>query len=179
MSAFDPLRTLERRGRLGFMAMEESEQRRYWRLRWLSSLQAFADTETQRNRWLDAAERNPHFSFVECMCSYFDDTNLSVENGYANRLSRRYVSAEEVSAVTDFHSLADSYEHPLGDDWDNEAVLADPKWSTIVEAAKRAQSRLLGLLADDAEKLALTQPLHWTEQNGVFHSDWPHTGSAP
>ena len=41
--------------------------RRNWRTNWLNSVREFADAETQRRSWLDAANTNPHFAFVECL----------------------------------------------------------------------------------------------------------------
>lgn len=153
------------------MTEEEDDQRRHWRLLWLSSLQAFSDKETQANRWLDTAERNPHFSFVECMCSYFDDAYLGEADAYEKRLARGHLSPDEAAAVAEFHALAQRYESPNGNDWDAEAVLRDPNWQKVVDAGQRAQQRLLPLLTDSTERAALTQPLHWEERDGAFHAD--------
>ena len=160
------------------MTAEDDQQRR-WRLMWLSSLQAFSDSETQGNRWLDPAERNPHFSFVECMCSYFDDADLSEEKAYQNRLAKGHVSADEVAAVADFHSLAERYESPTGEDWDADSILRDANWQKVVDAARQAQQRLLALLTDSAERAALTQPLRWDERNGAFHADLTDSRIVP
>lgn len=155
---------------------EEEAQRRHWRLLWLSSIQAFSDSQTQTARWLDPTERNPHYSFVECMCSYFDDAYLSEENAYAKRLAVGKLTEEEVTAVAEFHTLAEGYESPTGDDWNSAAVLADPRWREVVRAAQRAQARLLPLLSDPNEREALTEPLFWREHNGAFRADL--TGSS-
>jgi hypothetical protein len=148
----------------------EAEQRRHWRLMWLSSLQAFGDSETQQKRWLDPMERNPHYSLVECMCCYFDDAFLGEENAYEKRLDRGHITAEEAAAVADFHSLAKAYKSPSGDDWDAEAVLHDPGWRNVVDAARRAQERLQPLLTDSTEVAALTQPLQWETGEASFHT---------
>ena len=150
---------------------EEKDQRRHWRLLWLSSLQAFSDNETQKSRWLDTAERNPHFSFVECMCSYFDDAYLGDEDAYEKRLARGHLSTNEAVVVADFHALAQRYESPDGDDYDAEAVLGDPNWKKVVEAAQHARQRLLPLLTDSTEIAALTQPLYWEERDGTFYAE--------
>ena len=138
---------------------------------WLSSIQAFSDRETQKARWLDPAERNPHFSFVECMCSYFDDAYLGEDDAYWKRLSAGKVSEQEVDAVSEFHALADRYESPSDDDWDTQAILDDRNWQAVVDAAERARERLLPLLTDRAEKDALTQPLSCHEENGTYSAD--------
>ncbi len=138
---------------------------------WLSSIQAYGDSETQKTRWLKPNERNPHFSFVECMCSYFDDAYLGEDGAYEKQLGAEKVSAEEVSAVAEFHSIAASYESPSGDDYDTRAILQDPNWQEVVDAAQRAQKQLLALLTDSSERDALTRPLDWREDDGSFHAD--------
>jgi len=154
----------------------EEEQRRYWRLLWLSSIQAFADSETQRVRWLDPQERNPYYSDVECMCGYFDDANLGEEDAYEKRLASGRVSSAEIDAVAGFHMLAAAYASPGGKDWDIQAILKDPAWQNLIGAAQDAQRLLLSLLSDPAEREALTRPLAWEEYNGTFRAAL--TGSA-
>jgi hypothetical protein len=148
----------------------DEEIRRNWRLLWLSSIQAFADSETQRREWLDRAQRNPHFSLVECMNSYFCDAWLDFE-GYPKQLERGHLTAEEVAAVADFHQRAEAYRSPGGDGWDSWSILADPEWQKVVEAAQEAQKRLLSLLRDETEIVALTRPLNWTSGDNSFTAD--------
>ena len=138
---------------------------------WLSSIQAFSDSDTQRTRWLDPAERNPHFSFVECMCSYFDDAYLGEDDAYQKQLAAGKLSEEEVAAVAEFHAMADCYDSPNDDDWDTKAILEDAKWQAVVDAAQRAQWRLLPLLTDSTERDALIQPLDWEERSGTYSAD--------
>ena len=38
-----------------------------------------------------------------------------------------------------------------------EAILADPKWSEVVAAAKQAQTRLLALISDPSERQSLSE----------------------
>ena len=96
----------------------EVELRRGWRLRWLTSIQSFSDRATQERRWLDPAEENPHFSYIECMCVYFDDVLWGEDEAYKKRLASGYVSKAEVAAVSVFHVLADAHQSPNGDDRD-------------------------------------------------------------
>lgn len=132
------------------------ELRRKWRTNWLSSIQEFGDDEAQRRLWLDLAKTNPHFSFVEYFCCYFDNLGLS-DGGYDWAVNENLVSREEAAAVERFHQLADSYDSPT-DDYDHEAILADPKWAEVVEAAKRAQAALLGIIDDPQERHLLLEP---------------------
>lgn len=153
--------------------LSEHEQRHLWRLRWLSSLEAFADSAVQASRWTDPQEGNPHFSFVECMCCYFDDADLGDEGAYARHIARGYVSDGEAEAVIEFHQFADAYRPPNGDDYDVDAILADPNWGVIVDAAQRAQARLLALLTDPAEIAALTRPSVWKPIGNGYKGQFP------
>ena len=138
---------------------DHAELRKNWREQWLSSIQEFADIETQRAKWLDPDNTNPHWSFVEIMCSYFNDLSLDKGDlGYAGWIARSIITAAEAGAVADFHAIADSYDSPRGDDYDNAAVLNDPKWLRVVEAAKAAQSRLAELITDANERQILLHP---------------------
>jgi hypothetical protein len=136
--------------------MNDNEKlRRNWRTNWLSSIQEFADEQTQRGLWLDPENSNPHHSYGEYVCCYFDDLGLS-EGGYGWALEQGIVSADEVAAVTDFHAIAGNYKP--ADVYNHEAILADPGWAGVVAAAKRAQSALLGLIKDPRERQLLTEP---------------------
>ena len=157
------------------MTITEDEQevsgRQHWRLLWLSSIQAFSDTQTQRTRWLDTAERNPHFSFVECMCSYFDDAGMGDENAFEQRLAEGYLTPEEVAATKRFHALADSYDSRNDDDYNHADILEDPAWQAVVEAAQSAKTRLLSLELAGNERDALLHPVYWEERSGAFYAD--------
>jgi hypothetical protein len=135
--------------------IDDQEQRGSWRAGWLSSIQEFADEDTQRRLWLDPKTNNPHFSLVEYRCCYFDDLGLS--GGYDWPLTQGYVTAAEVSAVHEFHAIAGAYDSPTNS-YDNEAVLADPAWAGVVAAAKRAQAALLALIEDRSERRLLLEP---------------------
>ena len=155
----------------------EEDFRRWWRMRWLSSIQAFADSGTQKARWLDPEERNPHYSFVECMCWYFDDAYLGEDDAYRKRKERGQISVADIEAVADFHRLASAYHPPKDDHYDVAAILSDPAWEVVVAAAQAAQQALLSLLSNEIEIDALTRPLKWESQGGgSFSADL--TGST-
>ncbi|MDT0510068.1 hypothetical protein [Novosphingobium sp. MMS21-SN21R] len=135
---------------------DDQERRRNWRANWLSSIQEFADDETQRRSWLDHKNTNLHFSFVEYFSCYFDDLGLS-DGDYDWALNRGMVSADEVEAVAAFHQAADTYDSP-SDEYNHKAILADPKWAEVVAAAKRAQSALSRLIDDPKERCLLLGP---------------------
>lgn len=135
------------------------ELRRNWRSQWLASIQQFADIETQRKKWLDPANTNPHWSFIEYMCCYFDDIGLNDGGlGYEGWVLEGLATRDEVEAVQRFHALADAYKAPNGDDYDDKAILEDPQWADVVGAAKEAQQRLAQLITDPAELKLLLEP---------------------
>jgi hypothetical protein len=130
--------------------------RRYWRLNWLGCLNEFADTDLQRQWWLDPTNRNPHWSYVEFMCSYFND--VLHDRTYAELVAEGLVSSEEAATVGPLHALLELHEAPAGNDWDNASVLADPAWQAITDEAKVTNQRLAELLTDPAERRELLEP---------------------
>jgi len=149
------------------------DDRREWRLLWLGSIQAFADSDTQKARWPTQTKARHAYSFVDCMSGYFDEAYMREADAYDRRLAAGQVTSAEVAAVSKFHSLAECYESPSGDDWNSEAILRDPEWQEVVAAAGEAQERLLHLLTDDDERKALTTPSYGQEQ-----ADAELTGSS-
>jgi hypothetical protein len=145
-----------RKPRIIYHMNDDLEWRRNWRANWLSSIQEFADDETQRLLWLDTANTNPHFSFVEYLSCYFDGLCLS-DYGYEWAIKQSFVSEQEAEAVAAFHEIADAYRSPT-DDYDHQAILADPKWQDVVATAKQAQAKLLSLLKDTHERGLLMEP---------------------
>ena len=147
------------------------ELRRNWRRNWLGSIQEFADLNTQRRLWLDPNASNPHYSFVEYMVCYFE--GLAVFDGptvpgdsYAVAREQGLVTADEAAAVEP-HAKLDAYEAPGKDDYDHQAILADPKWVEVVAAAKSAQSALLPLIDDPEERHALLEVSVYAMQGGA------------
>ncbi len=138
------------------MNSDITEQRHGWRTGWLSSIQEFADSETQSRMWLDPTNTNPHWSFVEVNCCYFDRLYLSV-GGYDWALGRGFICEEEVEAVAEFHKIAGIYRSPT-DDYDHKAILEDTGWKNVVFAAKKAQLALSKLLNTQAELKLLLEP---------------------
>ena len=140
-------------------------------MQWLSSIQAFGDSETQKTRWLDPAERNPHYSFVECECCYFDDAYLCEADAYEKRKARGMITTAEIDAVADFHRLAIAYQPPNDDHYDVAAILGDPAWGEVVAAAQAARETLLPLLDNEIEVDALTRPVLWVPDGNGYCAD--------
>lgn len=134
--------------------MTDKEIRRNWRQEWLGCVAEFSDFDTQKRMWLDVENTNPHWSFVEYMCSYFDDLGLQVVD-YQGRIDAGFVTEEEVAAINEFHQIADGYQSPT-DDYDHRAILDDPKWHEVVKAAQKAKQQLLALISDNKERQDLS-----------------------
>jgi len=128
-----------------------------WRINWLGCLNEFADIDLQRRMWLDPTNRNPHWSYGEIMCSYFNDVLL--ERSYVDLVTEGLVTDEEAITVAALHALLERHEAPSGDDWDNAGVLADPAWLAITAEARATNRRLAELLTDPAERQALLEQI--------------------
>ena len=123
----------------------EASLRKSWRTRWLGSLEELGDIAMQRATWLNPANSNPHYSYVEYRECYFTDLDLS--DGYSPLVADGYVSNAEAEAVEPFHRLFKAYGTPTGDSYDHAAILADLRWLEIADAARAAADRLADLLA--------------------------------
>jgi hypothetical protein len=134
---------------------EAYELRRNWRKNWLTCLFEFSCRELQQHSWLTGSGEWVS-SYVECMCTYFDD--LAINDGYESVLAEGLLTRKEASLVRHFHAKADAYEEPEGDQYDEEAILADPAWQEVVAAAQAAWSSLKAVLSDP-EELALVSAL--------------------
>ena len=139
--------------------MEETDRlelRRLWRLSWLDSIEELSNADAQAARW--GNDPSPHYSYIEYRCCYFDDLALSeAGGGYGAATQAGLVSGSEAKAVEQFHQSFSRYQPPTTI-WDNDGVLADPKWRDVVAEATQAKTALSAILTDDTELWHLTQP---------------------
>ena len=136
-----------------------AELRVKWRANWLGSIEEIANLEMQRAIWLNLKSGNPHYTFVEYVCCYFDGLVLNEnEGGYPARIAEGLLSVEEAHTVANFHTLLDQYRAPRDNDLDHEAILADKGWRKVVEAAQDARVRLATLINDPFELRILSEP---------------------
>jgi hypothetical protein len=133
---------------------QKSAYRKAWRKAWLGSIQEIADLDKQQRMWLDVTNTNPHYSPIEYLACYFDDLGLS-NRKYIWAVGEGLLTHSESEAVAEFHSCLDAFTHP--DLYDHAAVLDDPEWLEVVSAARSAQSALLNLIDDPAERRTLTE----------------------
>jgi hypothetical protein len=116
------------------MPMSDLETRQIIRRNWLCALEEIADLELQRRTWVDPTNtNNPHWSYIEFICSYPSSEEL------ADAPKKGYLSLREAEILTDFRRILVSHKPPAGDAWDNEAVLNDPAWHQVVAAARNAK----------------------------------------
>src|SRR5262249_37673779 len=97
------------------------------------------------------------WSYVEIVCSYFDDV-LADEN-YDRLVARGLVSVQETAIVKPLHELLERHEAPGGDEWNAQRILADPAWLAITDKAKATNLQLAALLNERAEKDVLLKPI--------------------
>jgi len=93
-----------------------ARRRQAWRERWLDSINELTSIHLQKDTWLDATNRNPHWSFVEFMCSYFDD--LLDDHDYKYYIDNEFVTKEEYEAIKLWHDELKRYEPPKGDHYE-------------------------------------------------------------
>jgi hypothetical protein len=121
-----------------------------WRKRWLGSINELTSIELQRKSWMDRKTSNPHWSFVEFMCSYFDD--LVIDNDYQEQLKESWISNSEFEIIKNWHNALSNYESPTTDH-DREAILEDENWQKIVGLGLEAKRKLSEHLENDELKI--------------------------
>jgi len=122
-----------------------------WRKNWLISINELTDYHLQKISWLNENTQNPHWTFVEFMCSYFND--LSLENGYEEYLKISWLTEMEYLTIKDWHNKLNKYESPNENDWAVEQILNDEKWIEIVNLGKNAKENLLYELNENEKKI--------------------------
>ena len=119
--------------------MLDPETRQRWRTNWIDCLRELADIEYQRSTWLSTKPLSAHYTFVEFVECYYDTiTHL----GYDELVRRCVVTAAEAQTVMRFHHLLEKYEPPNDDPYAVDAILTDPNWHTVVDAASEALNQL-------------------------------------
>jgi len=115
---------------------DNDETGRVLRAQWLHSLDEIANLELQRRMWLDPANKNWHWSYVEFVCGYPDADQL------ADAQKKGWLSPGETQILLEFGRVLLSHKSPTGNDFDNEAVLNDPAWHEVARAAQAARHRI-------------------------------------
>ena len=129
-----------------------------WRKKWLGCINELTSLGLQEKSWLDRTNTNPHWSFVEFMCSYFDD--LAIDDNYKDSLKNGWVTEQEFEIIRDWHEALDKYETPKNDDYDNDAVLNDLKWLGILQTGVQVKFKLTETLSE-REKQILNEEINY------------------
>ena len=135
-----------------------TNNKKEWRESWLSCINQLTSFDLQKTSWLDRSHSNPHWSFVEFMCGYFD--GLSLDDNYLIPLENGWVTTREFEIIKDWHKKLDEYHSPKNDDYDNEAVLNDPKWIEILQTGVSVRNKLAEIL-DGVEKQFLIEKINY------------------
>lgn len=106
------------------------------RSNWFYSLIEFSSIEIQRKLWFPN-EDNLISSYVELMCSYFDDT--LTEDHYFVVIDAGYITEDEYKIVKPFHETLLEYKKPSENLND---ILRDPKWIKISQLANKCFTEL-------------------------------------
>jgi hypothetical protein len=114
--------------------------------------------DLQKISWLDKTHTNPHWSFVEFICSYFDD--LAIDDNYKYQLDKGWVTKVEFEIIKNWHIALDNYKSPKNDDYDNEAILNDPKWLEIFKIGVKMRNELAKTL-NETERQFLTEEIDY------------------
>ncbi len=120
-----------------------ASQLRRW---WFCRVSELSDIGLQRRTWLDTANRNPHWSYLEFIESCPDHDQLS------HARKQGWLTAAEFEILSELGRILGSHTPPAGNDYDNAGVLDDPAWHSVVEAAERARQLLLSMTADQDER---------------------------
>jgi hypothetical protein len=115
-----------------------------WRERWLTSINELTDIELQKKSWLDFSNKNPHWSFVEFNCVYFDE--ILADFDYAHYLEIRWINSNEYDIIYSWHDELDKYFAPDGDHYNHEIILKDKNWLDIVKLGLKTKKTLINIL---------------------------------
>ena len=122
------------------------------------SIAEISNLKLQKLMWLDPENTNPHWSYVEFACCYFDDLLNGEEPSVLEQAG--VISSDELSLLREFHEAFDSYKPPNGDEYDSDAILQDPNWQSVVSAALKLKSDLLELDLGAEDKANLKEYDH-------------------
>ena len=136
----------------------KSSDKNLWRERWLGCINELTSLELQRKSWLNRTNTNPHWSFVEFMCNYFND--LAIDENYKYQLDNNCITSQEFEIIKDWHAALDKYNSPKNDDYDHQAILNDSKWLEILKSGVTMKKKLAVRLNEKETKI-LTEKINY------------------
>lgn len=123
--------------------MKLTISRELFRQRWLDDINQLTSYELQKKSWLDKTKKNPHWSYAEFICSYFDDNCIYL--GYDFFIELNYISQAEYNIIKDWHNELDKYKEPKDDE---QSILNDQKWIDIVEKGRVSKENLKKIISN-------------------------------
>jgi hypothetical protein len=123
-----------------------ADQLRSW---WFCLVSEISDLDLQRRTWLNRTNQNPHWSYIEFASSFPEHDQI------VHAHQQGWLTAGEFEILNGLRLALDTYSPPGGDHYDNAAVLDDPAWHAVVEAADRGKQQLLSIATDQHEREAL------------------------
>lgn len=135
-----------------------SYDKNLWRESWLGCINELTSLDLQKKSWLDKTHTNPHWSFVEFMCCYFDD--LGIDDNYKYPLDKCWLTDQEFETIKDWHEALEKYDSPKNDDYDHVAILNDPKWLDILKSGVTMKKKLAVRLNEKETKI-LTEKINY------------------
>ena len=135
-----------------------SDQKKLWRERWLGCINELTSLDLQKKSWLDMTQTNPHWSFVEFMCSYFDD--LGIDDNYEYSIEKGWLTNNEFEIIKDWHEALDNYDSPKNDNHNPVSILNDPKWLAILQIGLIMKNKL-SVTLNETEKKILTEEINY------------------
>ena len=141
-----------------------------WREKWLFYINELTSLKLQKKSWLDKTQTNPHWSFVEFMCSYFDD--LSIDDNYKYQLDKRWLTKKEFEIIKNWHIALDNYNSPKDDNYDNEVIVNDPNWIEISQLGFATRDELTKVL-NESERQILNEEIDYLKYIQVSVGETP------
>ncbi len=126
-----------------------------WRKRWLYSINELTSFDLQKKSWLNRTHTNPHWSFVEFMCCYFDD--LVIDDNYKYQFDKGWVTSEELEIIKAWHEALDKYDSPKNEDYNHEAILKDPKWLDILQIGVKSKHKLAEIVSESEKQILIEE----------------------
>jgi len=126
------------------------EDKIIWRENWLASINELTNFILQKKSWLDRTQINPHWSFIEFTCSYFDDSFI---NNYEYQIENRLITNQEFEIIKNWHEALYNYNSPNKDDYNHEAILNDENWINILNLGKKTKLKLSKILSDKEKQI--------------------------
>ena len=128
----------------------KNDDKNLWRERWLVCINELTSLDLQKKSWLDKKHTNPHWSFIEFMCNYFDD--LGIDDHYRYPIEKGWLTNQEFEIIKDWHEVLDKYDSPNNNDYDHSTILNDLKWLDILQIGLKMKSKLASTLNDTEQK---------------------------